>query len=79
MNRGPLSGFPFGRNGEPKTDPVGEYVRLDRDGRTYLGEVLSTYRDEDETLRARCRHFNREPWPIDPPVGCLLWIKQGAE
>lgn len=72
--------FSFNRSGEPTVDPVGEFVAFRRDGRTYLGEVLSVYRDEDEPLRARCKHFNGEPWSIDAPVGCLEWIKQdGAQ
>lgn len=71
-----MSRFPFGRNGEPKFDIRGEHVVLVRDGRTWLGTIESTYRDEDETLRARMRHFNGETWPMDVPVGCLNWLKR---
>ncbi len=37
--------------------------------RTLLGEIVDVYYDraEDKT-RVRVRHFNGEPWPIEPPI-----------
>lgn len=61
--------FAFNRRGELKRDPRGEQIMCGWNGRTLLGDVVGQYRDEDETIRLRVRHFNGEPWPIDPPAG----------
>jgi hypothetical protein len=70
--------FTFDRKGEPKVDPVREYIALNRDGRRFLGEVVAYYRDGDETPSVTVKHFNGEPWPFDPPLAVVEWIKQGV-
>jgi hypothetical protein len=61
-------------------DPVGEYVGLEYKGRRLLGEVVSVKRDEYVgVIRVRVKHFNGEPWPIDPALSALDWIHQGSE
>lgn len=62
-------------------DPVGEYVRLDHQGRILLGEVTEIYLREFPypCTMARVKHFNGEPWPIEPGVTSLQWIKQDSE
>ena len=61
--------FPFSKFGL-KCDPRGAHVILNHAGRTLLGEVTNFRRDEvlGCTLLT-VRHFNGEPWPIEP--GCL--------
>lgn len=34
--------------------------------RTLLGEVVDTFTTHDGMTRLRVRHFNGEPWPIEP-------------
>ena len=76
MTPAPMTRFPFTKYGLA-VDPVGEYVRLDIGDRIMLGEVRSTYRDDVRGVtHATVRHFNGEPWPIDPAISALLWIKQ---
>jgi hypothetical protein len=36
--------------------------------RELLGEVVDTFYSDDGRLRVRVRHFNGEPWPIEPPI-----------
>lgn len=73
-----LPRFEIGKYG-PKVNPVGEYVRFDYGERHLIGEVLSIYRDEVcGVTRAKVKHFNGEPWPVDPPLYNLGWIRQDA-
>lgn len=64
--------FKFNRSGDLKVDPRRAQIVCHRDGQTLLGDVLSQYRDEDQTIRLRVRYFNGEPWPFDPPAGVVL-------
>lgn len=48
-------------------NPVGAQVKLDYQGRTLLGDVTGFYRnDTTSTTHLTVRHFNGEPWPIEP-------------
>ena len=71
--------FPFGRFG-PLVNPIGEYVRLDLPSTgIMLGEIVSVYRDDARGLtHAVVKHFNGEPWPIEPALSALGWIRQDA-
>lgn len=49
------------------TDPRGAHVTLEHCGRTLLGEVVGARRDEVlGAVLLTVRHFNGEPWPIEP-------------
>ena len=51
------------------SDPRGAHVTMQWQGRTLLGEVTSAYYDDASYVpyvRLRIRHFNGEPWPIEP-------------
>jgi hypothetical protein len=50
-----------------KQDPRHAQVSLPWRGRELLGDVTGCYRDETTgCVRLTVRHFNGEPWPIDP-------------
>jgi hypothetical protein len=34
--------------------------------RMLLGDVMSWYYDDAQNLRLKVRHFNGDPWPIEP-------------
>jgi hypothetical protein len=37
-----------------------------------LGEVVGAYRDDTTSVtRLRVRHFNGEPWPLDPAAAVV--------
>lgn len=58
-------------------NPIGEYARLDYQGRILLGEIISLERDHlTGYTMATVKHFNGESWPIKPAVTSLDWIKQ---
>ena len=58
--------FAYGKFGL-KVDPMGAHVTLTYAGRTLLGEVTGVDRDEVcGVLRLTVKHFNGEPWPIQP-------------
>ena len=67
--------FKFKRgSGDLVGDPRGAQVTFTRDPHgKLLGDVYDSYRDEDGTPRLRVRHFNGEPWPVDPPAA-LVWV-----
>jgi len=50
-------------------DPIGAQVKFTYRGRTLLGDVYEVYNDEvTGSIRLEVRHFNGEPWPLDPPA-----------
>ena len=68
--------FPRSRWGL-QVDPIGEYCALDYQGRRLLGEITSVYRDEVRGgMFATVRHFNGKPWPLQPTIAVLEWIRQ---
>ena len=69
----------FARNGDLAVDPRGAQVVFYRNGQTYLGDVRGQYRDGDETVRLVVTYFNGEPWPVNPPAGCVLVLKREWE
>ena len=56
-------------------NPIGEYVSLDSSDRLYLGEIRSV-RQCGGTTVAVVRHFNGDPWPFEPALADLHWIRQ---
>lgn len=56
-------------------DPRGEFVSREYDGRTLIGEIVGVTGTGSARV-ATVRHFNGEPWPIEPSVYSLTWIKQ---
>jgi hypothetical protein len=55
-----------------KDDPRGAQIKLELDGRTYLGDVRGSH--YDETLGVVVLHvtfFNGEPWPFRPAAGAV--------
>jgi hypothetical protein len=51
-----------------KPTPIGcfvSYVGL-LANRELLGEVRDYYSDDADMTRLKVRHFNGEPWPLDP-------------
>lgn len=60
----------FTYGGRLKIDYIGAHVAYVRDGIQYLGTVASEYRDEDEVVTFRVRHFNGELAP-DVPAGLV--------
>ena len=64
----------FNRAGDLVDEPRGAQVMFTREpfGKL-LGDVCGQYRDEDGTVRLTVKHFNGEPWPLDPPAA-LVWI-----
>lgn len=54
---------------EPKRSHV-LYVGLLCD-RELLGEVIDTFTDSEGLTRLKVRHFNGEPWPIEPWIGSV--------
>lgn len=60
----------FTHGGKLKYDYTGAQVVYMRNGVRYLGEVIGTFRDEDEVLMFKVRHFNGEPAP-DVPAGLV--------
>lgn len=58
--------FQVGRWGL-KSDPRGAHVRMEWQGRMLLGEVVETYlREVPSGIMLKVKHFNGEPWPVDP-------------
>lgn len=48
-------------------DPRGAHVTLTLAGRDLIGEVIAARYDEVAgCIRLTVRHFNGEPWPIEP-------------
>jgi hypothetical protein len=60
----------FTYGGELKHDYKGAHVAYMRNGRNYLGTITGHYRDEDDVLTFRVRHFNGEVAP-DVPAGLV--------
>jgi hypothetical protein len=58
----------YGVKGRLAEDPRGLQVTLKWQGRILLGDVVDTYYQDHPPVgyRLKVRHFNREPWPIDP-------------
>jgi len=52
----------------PKHDYTGAHVTLNHDGRTLLGVIAEICPDE---LLCIVKHFNGEPWPINPSLSRL--------
>lgn len=75
-----LPKFPIGRFGY-RFDPVGEFCRLDLNGRTYLGEILEAWRDEvTGCVLVTALHFNGDPWDTGAvALSALDWIRQDSE
>lgn len=47
--------------------PRGAQVTMTYQGRTLLGDVVGVRRDEvTGAIMLSVRHFNGEPWPVDP-------------
>ena len=64
----------FGKFGLTE-DPRRYFVRMEWKGRVLLGNVAGVRRDE--TLGATIltvRHFNGEPWPVEPGAGSVFVI-----
>ena len=60
--------FTLGKYGL-KSDPRGAHVTMEWQDRKLLGEVKGVYRSEARgMIHLQVRHFNGEPWPIDPHV-----------
>ena len=52
-----------------RVDPTGAQVVMRWQGRTLLGDVTGAYRDDVRGMtHLKVRHFNGEPWPVDPHV-----------
>jgi hypothetical protein len=51
-------------------DLIGEHVTLEVGipRRTLLGTVNDVYRNGDGRWLMRVRHFNGEPWPLEPSI-----------
>jgi hypothetical protein len=63
--------FPFTKYGLA-CDPRHAHVTLAWRGRMLLGEVVGAYRDDTTSVtRLRVRHFNGEPWPLDPAAAVV--------
>lgn len=59
-------------------DPVGLHVVMPWKGRELLGEVMDMYRSEPTgSIHLAVRHFNREPWPIDPVASVVQVLERG--
>ena len=51
------------------TDPVGAQIKFVYGKRTFLGDVVGQYFDHvTGVIRLKVKHFNGEPWPLDPPA-----------
>lgn len=58
----------FGRWGLME-NPKQLHCAFDYSGRTYLGNIEQAFYDHvTGTTRLKVRHFNGEPWPVDPPA-----------
>lgn len=68
--------FPYTKHGLT-INPVGEFVTLTYNKRHLIGEVKRvTYNHTLGCFIATVQHFNGKPWPIEPTVLSLTWIKQ---
>ena len=64
--------FPTTKYGLLKADPRGAHVVLVIDGRALLGTVTgAAYDPAIGSFRFSVRHFNGEPWPLEPPVSAV--------
>lgn len=52
----------------PACDYTGAHVTMEHEGRTLLGVVVHVCPDENLCI---VRHFNGEPWPVNPSLGRL--------
>jgi len=68
--------FKYGKFGLTE-NPVGKYVALPwKDGRTLLGEVVSTsYNDVRGTLHLNVRHFCGDAWPVSPVASAMTILE----
>lgn len=57
-------------NGYLAENPRWLCVCMDYEGRTLLGKVRDWYRDADG-IKLDVRHFNGEPWPLQPLVDAV--------
>ena len=63
-----------------REDPTGAHVTLDWRGRTLLGEVRSAeYNHVTGCTILTVRHFNGEPWPLQPGVLAVNVLERGEE
>jgi len=61
----------FGKFGL-KEDPRNAQVVLNQNGRIFLGDVMSLYRDEVcGVMRLKVRHFCGDMWPFDPAASAV--------
>lgn len=50
-----------------KHDPRGAHVTMEYQGRTLIGEVTGAHRNDVRgCILLSVRHFNGEPWPMEP-------------
>lgn len=76
--RGAEHGFPRGKYGL-KVDPRGAQIAFDYQGRTLLGDVTGVRYDEvTGCIRLTVRHFNGEPWPIEPPASSVMVLERNS-
>lgn len=70
------------RKGRLAVNPIGWHVTMSWQGRVLLGEITgATYQEHGASgYRLTVRHFNGEPWPIEPiPVAVTVLERTYAE
>lgn len=68
--------FKFSRHGIAE-NPIGAHVTLRYRDRDLIGTVVDVYRDEVlAATKLVVRHFNGEPWPIEPSAAIVNVLKR---
>lgn len=60
-------------------DPRGGHCTLEYQGRTLIGEVTGVYRNNHGYTLLTVKHFNGEPWPLDPSAMVVEMLEREYE